>query len=95
MNTQNIARFKTTSGSEYEIDCDEGVWRRHHNPDSTRVRTTDGILLGVRPWPIRVGECVVLLGPPLESGDYREIWTTRVAKILHNDCAGDAAEWSA
>jgi uncharacterized protein (DUF433 family) len=79
------ARFRTESGSMYEIDLVEGVWRRERNLESPFVRTSDGVALRVEPWPVRVGSEVRIFGPPLEAGDCRIVQTTRVVEIFDDE----------
>jgi hypothetical protein len=78
----NLTRFWTESGSEYEVDYGESVWRRAHNPKSPLVRTQNGIFWRVS--PIAVGYAAQILCPPLApDANVRVIQSTRVVRIEH------------
>jgi hypothetical protein len=73
-------RFRTETGSVYEIDGD--CW----HSTSVSTRTKDGVFLTHT--PILVGESVVFTCPPLVEGfDYRVIATSPVTEILEPEYA--------
>jgi hypothetical protein len=78
----NLTRIWTESGSEYEFDYGESVWRRAHNPKSPLVRTQNGIFWRVS--AVSLGVEVKILCPPLApDADVRVIQSTRVVRIEH------------
>lgn len=80
-----LAQVKTRSGSIYEIDGDEngGTWKRLEGPANTLVRTTGGIYHSRS--PILLGQPMVLICPPLETGNVRLIETSDVVGITYEE----------
>lgn len=80
-------RFRTASGSLYEVEGDEdgGIWRRlEASPTSAHVRTDEGIYTYRS--PISVGSRVEFVGPPITKGaDARFVVTTEVKSIEGSD----------
>lgn len=76
-----ILRFRTMTGSEYEINSTAMAWRRcSMTPMSGRIRDESGHLVS---WPnIKVGEEAHLEDSNIQPGCYRHIIrTTTVMKI--------------
>jgi hypothetical protein len=76
-------KFRTESGSLYEIDYVNRTWARlqHNEAVSPFVRTPDGTFDNVP--EIVVGRPVIITGPSLTPGGlFRIIQTTPVTEIL-------------
>lgn len=75
-----MVRFRTQTGSRYEVDNVALTWRRTPTLASGVLRSESGQLLAaVKPV---LGESVVLIGPPFEDGlGNRRVLTTPVVEI--------------
>jgi hypothetical protein len=74
-------RFKTESGSLYELDEEAMTWSRlTHSAESVAVRTKSGPMLK---WPeVKIGRECRILGPSLSFvGGIRLIETTPVVSV--------------
>jgi len=89
--------IETESGSTYHLDSQAMTWEkvkyipRAATPDDPEpVRTGQGKLIE---WPrFEVRQPLILLGPSLTpGGDYRQILTTLVTRIIQVDEEGDEA----
>jgi hypothetical protein len=79
-----MIRFRTETGSLYEIDMDKKTWARLEEPTiegSYPLRTTSGTYYSIN--GIEVGFPAQWLSEPVDpTKDYRLVETSRVVEIL-------------
>ena len=69
-----IIRFKTKSGSKYQIDYEARVWECFYAGVKSKIRIDTGVFFNN---PIvKLGERVVILGPALQEGMFGRFIST-------------------
>ena len=79
-----IYNVRTQTGSIYQIDTEAMTWTRLESTEHSGRLRTDGGALSCEP-EIKLGERMIILGPPITPWTYgRIILTTPVVEILVN-----------
>lgn len=80
-----LMRVETESGSVYFIDEDYKLWHRQQGQGASAIRSGSGEYISV---DYKIGECLVLLCPPIGLEDdfgpwpsYRSIISTPIVSI--------------